>query len=261
MSNFDWGITERKLVIFLPNYNMSKMAEFSITKIKTVVPQKDWIIIIGNDNENYDFSHLESQNVRFFTLNRKDKNPRNSLFIRNYLIKRCRSELLFQKDAEVCLKGDFIASCMNGHWRAGYIKVLNQAQTKLFLDSKDPKCNIIKIDPTIPTDLQKFKQLLLRKNGSRSYNTFWHYACCMHTKHLQDMHGYDEDFKLYGWGDPDMFCRLIASKYYLIPDYNCCAIHPDHNRGKTHEDAIKMKEIFKLKDPTIIIRNNEWGAG
>jgi hypothetical protein len=122
-SNFDWKETNRKLVIFIPNYGRGKLAEFSIKNIKTNIPREDWVIIIGNDNIEENFDHLFDDNVRYFTLFAGNSKQRNGCFIRNYALSRCQSENMLQKDPEVVITGDFIKSVIdrNVGWRPGNI--------------------------------------------------------------------------------------------------------------------------------------------
>jgi len=135
-SNFDWGITKRKLVIFTPNYSDSVLTALSISQIQTQIPEKDWIIIIGNDNVDVNWDHLKDKNVRYFTLLHGGVSPRNGGFIRNYAIKRCQSDLFFQKDGEVSVIGDFISKFIHSKssWRSGNIIVLGKEVTQKCLE-------------------------------------------------------------------------------------------------------------------------------
>jgi len=270
-ANFNWDITKRKLVIFLPSFKYPELTEFAISQIQTQIPEKDWIIIIGNDNVDVNWDHLKDKNVRYFTLLRTASKPRNSSFIRNYAIKRCKSEIFLQKDAEVVILGDFVYNVINSRapWRPGKVYVLDEEQTKMYLETKD--FMNIRVDPTkvvkeeVGDDLFHVKSIIAEPDGSINLATYFHYAFAVKTKVLQEIRGYDEDYVLYGYNDSDLFCRLYHLGQYIIPDHTCTAIHLYHpvrsvNCGSV--ESVKMREIFIAKDPSKVQRNPiVWGRG
>ncbi len=272
--NFGWGITERKMILFMPNYKNSELTEYSIRRISTVLEPKDWAIIIGNDNVHKDWSFLRDieglNQTYFFTLEHDGPSPRNGAFIRNYFIKRCRSEFLFQKDGEVVIEGDFL---FNAHqtcfsdmlWRAGNIAVLNANDTKTYQERHtllglEPTIEK-RIEPVFPCSAFELKQHLLYMNGRVNFTSFFHYGFCARTKLLQDMHGYDEDFLYYGFEDSDLFCRIVAKGKKFKPDYGCYAIHQWHPPTENKNMLPEMGEIFKRKSLWEIRNPNGWGEG
>lgn len=269
--NFDWAETERKLVVFMPNHKVKEFVEFSISMIQTVLPDNDWLIVIGNDNCDDDFSHLYSKNVRFFTLHTKDE-YRNGCFIRNYAIKRCRSNLFFQKDGEVVILGDFMnqfAGLRYPAWRCGFIFVLNDRKTKELMSGDIPDPNKWGLTCTrkaqlfIPEYPEEARDIIADADGKANYSTYFHYGFGVETEVLQSMHGYDEDICKYGWEDSDMICRLIAMGIHLVPDYTCAAVHPNHPRHISNAAmADEMRPIFISRNPRQFIRNPiKWGEG
>lgn len=272
VQNFDWSATEKKLVIFCPNYNGKSLTELSIQKIQTVVPTDDWVVIIGNDNVEDSWEHLRIQNVASITLLREEKEPRNGAFIRNYVIKRCRSALFLQKDGEVVIEGDFIfgaiSKCLGRRrmgWRPGHAVALSVADTAAYLTGRFPNLDQISrvIEPVVPCpDLEKVKQYLLQRNGQVNFASYYHYAYCVSTEVLQKMHGYDEDYKFYGWEDVDVYLRLAAKGVKICPDHSCYAVHLNHPSTVNYSMLSKMAEIFRTKSPLQKQRNPErWGEG
>jgi len=268
--NFDWSATDKKLVIFMPNYNGKYLTEASIQRIQTAVDYQHWMILIGNDNVDDNWDHLRTNNVASITLLRDDKQPRNGAFIRNYVIKRCRSEYLLQKDGEVCIEGDFIHNAIEQcsgdlGWRPGYAVALNQVQTLEYLagcnSALDPICH--EIEPVRPcVDVNLVKEYLLRRNGQVNFISYYHYAYCVRTKLLQDVRGYDEEYRHYGWEDVDMYLRLGALGIEIKPDYNCYAVHLNHRSTVNHDMLNVMASVFRSKSPVVTHRNdNGWGEG
>jgi len=268
--NFDWADTKRKLVIFLPNHNGKELTEFSIQQIRTTRAVEDYLIIVGNDGVDDDFSHLATQNVAFFTLRGSQQYPRNGAFIRNYAIKRCQSELFFQKDGEVVIEGDFIRHSIDQHgsWRAGNIVVLDAEQTKTYLREKHLSSVKDIAFYTVPAvrpdiDLNATKQYICNLDGQISFISYFHYAYCTQTRTLQNLGGYDEDFTDFGWEDVDMYFRLAYAQEFLKPDYSCYAIHPKHASTVNTLKLGDMAQIFKNKATHQCAANlrRNWGEG
>lgn len=274
-SNFDWAETRgKKLVIFCPNYKYSKLTEYSIENIKTKVDPSEWLIIIGNDNIDNNWNHLRNKNVRYFTLLHDHDGPRNGAFIRNYCIRRCQSDKLLQKDGEVIITGDFIyrAIYFRAGWRAGRVFVLPESVTKTMYESTGgigwvldniPPTKII--EPMVADNAYHAKEIIALADGQVNPSTYFHYAYACFTRTIQEMGGYDERFRYYGFEDSDIFCRLYHLSIQLCPDYGCAAIHPWHPRATdcTPERLQEMRNVFIADSPGNYIRNTmrEWGTG
>ncbi len=285
-SNFDWSITNKKLCIFIPNYNRQEYVEFGIKNIITSVPRDDWVIIIGNDNCHYDFNHLQKFNVYYFSLLNDDPRPRNSCFIRNYAIKRCQSSIFFQKDPEVVVVGDFIKDVINcdGGWRLGHVFCVSKELSRAVLVQKSFLDHILScVEPKVmPKEFncwqinddvyyimfgtkglcnvdEVYRAIV---GGGTNISNWFAYAFGVETSILKEIGGYDEDYTSYGYEDSDLFCRLMAKGYPLIPDHNCVSVHLHH--PLTVDGKIrKMSQIFASKDYNKIIRNGgyKWGTG
>jgi hypothetical protein len=286
ISNFDWSITNKKLVIFIPNYNRPQYVEFGIRNLVTSIPRNDWIIIIGNDNIHYDFDHLKRFNAYYFSLLTGNSKPRNSCRIRNYAIKRCMSDIFFQKDPEVIVVGDFIKECIKygKGWKTGFVIMasnnlsrlilrngMQEVDKLLFKDPINPTRLIVEklddgtyrsiVDPGQLFDPQSIKDVVFNTRGGWNESTCFAYALGIETKILKEISGYDEDYTNYGYEDPDMFCRLMFMKYGLIPDYTCTSVHLNHQLT-VDENLEKMAQIFLQKDFSNPVRNpNGWGEG
>lgn len=275
-SNFGWGITDRQMILFMPNYEHSELTEYALKRITTVMENKDYAIIIGNDGIDKDWSYIRDieglDNVYYFTLFHDGPKPRNGAFIRNYMLKRCNSEFFFQKDGEVILEGDFLYHaankiCKDGYlWRAGNIAVLNETDSRQYreqdsLDDLEPVISK-RVEPVVPLSARDLKQHLIDMNGQINFTSFFHYAYCTKTRWLQDINGYDESYAYYGYEDSDMFLRLTALKGKFKPDYACWAIHQWHPSAVNKDMLAVMSSIFADKDPYDIVRNEDgWGEG
>jgi hypothetical protein len=270
VQNFDWRETKRNTVVFMPNFNGADLTRASIERIQTVAEPNTYLIIIGNDGVNDDFSDLYNKNVRQITLKR---NPvcRNGCFIRNYVIKRCLSELFLQKDAEVVLEGDFLMQARKYRekgfgWRAGNVQALTALQTKQYLsgglDNTD-NVNFRVIEPTQPiTDYESVRKYLLNLDGKVNFISYYHYAYCTKTAILQSINGYNENYYMYGWEDVSMYLRLSTKKEIIAPDHQCYAIHLNHPPTVNTKKLPHMKQVFEHEDFWgLANEENCWGNG
>jgi len=275
MADFDWAQTRgKKLVVFALNYEHHALTEFAINQIQTQVDPKDYMIIIGNDNNQHNWTHLNPKNVWSFSLIHDTKGPRNGAFIRNYFLRRCESDWVMQKDGEVIVTGDFIYRIINLHtpWRAGKVCVLDDAHTtqilekgvEWFMGSNPTPLRII--EPFVAVNSYHVKEIIGAADGRINPSTYFHYAYACPTAIFSKIGGYDERFTSYGWEDSDMFCRLFHNGIYLSPDAGCWAIHPRHPRAAdsiTAADVALMRDVFMKNSPADYIRNKtkEWGSG
>ncbi len=282
--NFDWGETRRPLCIFMPNFQWPEWTEYAINKIETTIDEREYIIIIGNDNISHNWDHLRDKNVRYFTLERdcpKDE-PRNGLFIRNYAIKRMQSELYLGKDSEVIMLGDFIYNALNFScgWRPGIIHSLTKIETdgllavdknwKELFEGEYDICThcfpepTMEVNPYVTDSAYAVKEMLEKADGQINPTTYFHYAYCVKLEHLQYLRGYDEEYSAYGWEDGDMYCRLFHKGVRLFPDPAISAVHPCHPRTSDSKpgQVANMRDLFVSKSPANIIRNTQgWGEG
>ncbi len=273
--------------MFIPNFNRKELVEFGIHNLITHLPKEDRIIIIGNDLCHCDFRHLEKYGVYYFSLENGRSTPRNSAFIRNYAIKRCQSQIFFQKDPEIIVNGDFLkrASELGKGWKAGWVLNFPKGPTQDILQNGIREIIPFLMEHCLNPQIQKefeyrdlggglsqvlmglknlctanvLKQQIL--SGKHNLSNWLSYALGIETKVLQDIHGYDEDFTSYGYEDSDMICRLMALGYSISPDHNCTSIHLHHpSTGDPH--LHEMRDVFQNKDPNQVVRNPEnWGEG
>jgi len=252
-SNFDWTLTDRKLTVFIPNFKRKKYLLHTIPAITTALPLKNWLIVIVNDGIHEDLSRLNEFNCVYFTLRRKIMNFRTTANVRNYFIKRTKSELLFQTEPDVWLRGDFLSNFVSyaKPYRLGNHAYLGPLATRKFL--KTPNIDLNK--------LKKYPKTLI---GKTSPNKVWyfHQGYGINPDILRNMRGYDEDFKKYGCEDSDLFDRLKAQRVSFFCDNDCTSIHLWHKRPKKSDlqhsksiRKIKKKQINKKRNP------NGWGNG
>lgn len=273
-ANFDWAETRgKKLVVFMPHYSNPQFTRFSLEQIQTRVHPKDYLIIVGNDNVEENWSEFYDQNVRSFTLLHDHDGPRNGAFIRNYCLRRCESDWIMQKDGEVVVTGDFIYRVINCHmpWRAGQVYVLDETQTvqmlqngvNWFLEKHRTPTKVIQL--MVATNSYQVKEIIEQADGQVNPSTYFHYAYACPTAIFSKIGGYDEDYIYYGWEDADIFCRLFHNGIYLVPDYPTVAIHPFHPKAAdcTKEKLLSMRQLFVQKSPADYFRNKtrEWGRG
>lgn len=259
LDNFDWSITNRELVIFIPNWGRGKYIRKTIATIKTSIPQDKWIVLVINDRIHEDFSDLKNQNVVYLTFGSDaSKEERGDAFMRNIAIKRCCSRLFFQKDPEIIITGDFIAhalNCPTDLYRLGgpAIKVPQDISEQFLQD-----------DATIQDCESKGKPYPIHQH----IFVCFHYGFCVPTKILKNMHGYDEDYKLPYCADHDLYDRLMAQGIHPTMDNECHPLHLWHqypgfqNKSQAKPNYDKMKAIFASKNPKNWLRNPKgWGNG
>lgn len=261
LENFDWSITERELVIFMPSWGRKDFVRRTVEVMETNVSRDRWIIIVGNDCQHEDLSCLRDQNVFYFTFSPgiERKQERGGGYIRNIAIKKCRSKWFFQRDPEVIIENDYInniINCPTDFYRlSGPGYRVRQHITEKFMDGQ-----------ASIEDCKSDSQLGQIIPG---HFVFFNMAFAVKTKILQDMRGYDEDH----WGtyvyDRDLHFRLMAQGLKETIDPQCKPIHLWHptpsfpNTNKTKCEYEDMKQIFNTKDPKNYIRNigKDWGEG
>lgn len=261
LDNFDWSITNRELVIFIPNWGRGEYVRKTIAEMDTHVPLNKWLIVVINDRIHEDFSDLDGfENTVYLTFGPElNKEGRGDGFIRNVAIKRCQSKWFFQRDPEIIITGDFIKSiieCPTDMYRlSGPAKKTRQATTERFLRGEATVQECSEDSDQYDIDPNKF--------------VYFHFGFAVKTKILQDIRGYDEEYKKMYCADRDIYSRLMAQGVIPTFDPECKPIHLWHtipwfpNNPKTIADYKEMQQIFANKDPNQFIRNNPetWGEG
>lgn len=259
--DFDWSITNRRLVIFIPNFGRGEYVRKTIQEIKTIVPHKDWLILIINDRIHEDFSDLDStKNIVYLTFGpERNKEGRGDAFIRNIAIKRCQSKWFFQKDPEIIIQNDFvkhILECQTEMYRlSGPASKVRKGTTQKFLADKATVAECLKDADHYPINENQF--------------VYFHFGFAVKTSILKKMRGYDEEYKKMYCADKDLYARLMSAGIKTTFDQQCKPIHlwhivpwyPDSPENKAN--YAEMRAIFANKDPKQTLRNNEhtWGEG
>jgi hypothetical protein len=272
--NFNWEDTKRKLMLFIPCYGNKELVEYAISKLSHEdIGTGTFTIVIGNDGTHIDWSHLNTGplHIYYFTLLHNAEQPRNGAFIRNYALKHCQAELFMQKDGEVVLEGNCIFNAYKTLergflWRPGNVYVLDERNSNKYMEQHSVN-NIDfiiqkRIEPVSPIDVLTTKEHIIAVDGDINFTSFFHYAYCAKTADLRAIHGYDEDYKFYGFEDTDMFCRLTATNKIFKVDYKSSAIHLYHPSTVNREQIMTMGKLFQRKNPLSVVRNDEnWGEG
>ena len=261
LENFNWSITDRKLVIFMPNFGRGEYVRKTVQTIITAIPKENWIVVVINDRIHEDFSDLEkNDNTVYLTFGpERSKEGRGDAFMRNIIIKHCQSEWLFQKDPEIVIQHDFIKhilECPTDMYRlSGPARKVKRGTTQKFLQDK----------ATIEECFQDSDSYPINKNQF----VYFHFGFAVKTSILKGMRGYDEDYKKMYCADKDLYVRLMASEVRPTFDDQCKPIHlwhtvpwyPDNPENKANYES--MKSLFASKDPKQTLRNDEhtWGEG
>ena len=146
--NFDWAVTERDLVIFVPNFGRKRYLAATLEWFETAVPEDRWITIVVNDGLHEDLSDLAARfNLAWFTFERNPVVERNGAMIRNYFIKRCRSRLLCTRDPEILIEGERFVEHVLGLpsgvvYRTGGMGLTETAEG-LALQRPDSSCELL----------------------------------------------------------------------------------------------------------------------
>jgi hypothetical protein len=253
---FDWSVTERPLVVLVPNYGRRRLLEAAMAGFETSLRRDEYLFLVVNDGPHEDFSALAARNVAYFTLVREG-GPRNGAKARNYVIKRCRSRVLLQKDPEVAYCGDALGRAMGAvkdgaAWRVGEVALLERGVSAGVVSGG-----------AMPKDAGVGPG----RRVDSAASTFLHFGYAAETALLQRIQGYDEAYTHYGYEDVDLFFRLQAMGVKFTCDVGVKAMHLWHEplpAGATdvRDEARRMREIFLSRDVKQAVRNpGGWGEG
>jgi hypothetical protein len=255
MNYFDWSITNKEFVLYIPNFGRKNLLIPTLKRFFTSVDKNKYLILVVNDGIHEDMSDLEHFNLKWFTFQREPANERNGCMIRNFVIRNCQSEWLCTKDPEIIIDGDIVSKILSieddvVYRPKGMIELFEQ-NTQQIID-----------DPFI--DLTKLP-ILRQWEASDKRNQAFHAGCAMRTKRLSDMHGYDERYKKgYGYEDWQMLERLKKTIPVVI-DKDIQTYHIAHPIiRKFHKTIINNEDIYKsdLKNLSVMANEGEqWGEG
>jgi len=251
--NFDWSITNREIVIFIPNFNRKHLIIPTLVRWQTSLPKNDWLILVVNDGAHEDLSDLEQYNVKYFTFER-DPGERNGCMIRNYIIKRIQSRLLMSKDPEIILYSkdclENTVQCRYEACRAGRAIELMEFDVQKILKNDD-------------LDVFKLKHKREYPVQTACHEGF-HFCYTASTKLLRELSGYDETFvQGYGWEDVDILRRLEKNSHVKL-DNSICAMHIWHpRRAKFLKTVIDNGAIYQNIVNNDLVTNEgvAWGNG
>lgn len=164
--NFDWGQTQKDLLLIIPNYGRGKYIRKTIDNtINTSIPRDKWVILIINDGIEENFDDLKDKNVLYFTIERKSLHERGDAFGRNVAIKYGQSKLFSQKDPEIFLSGDAIKGCFDHpdilYRCGGQAHICQKENTELYFDNKINIDELQKRAHKFPISAERF--------------VYWHY--------------------------------------------------------------------------------------
>ncbi len=253
-SDFDWGITKRRLVVFIPNFGRKHLLAPTLERFKTTVPNDQWIFLVVNDGKHEDLSDLERHNLVWFTFKRDPAVERNGCMIRNYVLRRIESELISTRDPEIFIDGPFIEKAIEHDdtiWRPCDMTEIAKSATQAIINNPH-------------TDLRKKPKEFHWKAVATRHEAF-HAGVTLSVHRLMEMGGYDEQYR-YGYGheDVDLWRRLLATKVPLVIDKEVTTFHVWHPRMRRFmKTSINNHCIYSKKDPRNVVRNKgkNWGEG
>jgi len=256
---FDWSVTKRKLVLFIPCFGRLQYLKTTLKRFKTSANNKDWCILVANDGIHQDLTSLERDyNLYWFTFER-DPVERNGVLVRNFVIKRIQSEYLACRDPEIFLEHstgkDYISRLLDLEgdvvYRPKYYTELKEHETQKII--RNPK----NIDLT---KLDVLRKWVVRNNEYQGF----HWGMCCRTHRLKKMKGYDEDFAdSFGWEDVHLLKRLQKDNVKFIIDDQMTGYHVWHCRKPFCRKTIDINgKIYnnKMKNLQVVAnQNREWG--
>lgn len=254
--NFDWPLTNREFLLYIPNFSRKHLLIPTLKRFKTSISKDRYLILIVNDGLHEDMSDLEQEfNLKWFTFERDPANERNGCMIRNFVIRRCQSKWLCTKDPEIIIEGDIINKILQlkedvVYRPRGMIELFEQDTQKII---DDPFLDLTKLS------------ILRQWEASDKRNQAFHAGCCMLTKRLKDIRGYDERYRDgYGYEDWQMLERLKRSTKVVI-DQDIQAYHIAHPIVRKFHKTIINNEVFYRQDlqniEIVSNKNREWGNG
>lgn len=240
--NFDWNITNKDIVIFVPNFKRKNLLISTLERFQTKVPRDKWLILVVNDGIHEDLSDLADQyNIAYFTLERDVVQERNGCMARNYVIKRIQSRIFASRDPEIILHcDDYITTVMQltskQIHRCHYAAEMTEQDRPRIL--ADPNLDVTKL----PT---------LRVWPVQNIHTYqgFHFCFATYTDLLRQIGGYDEDYENgYGYEDIDLLERLIIAGGEFIVDKNFSTYHIWHpHMRRFHRTITSNENLFRKK--------------
>lgn len=255
---FDFYSTNKPVVLFIPNFGRGKYIRALKEQFNTKADRSDYLIVIGNDGIEEDFSDLADLNVSSFTINRIPT-ERNGAFIRNYFIKNSRCQYLYQKDPEILISGvddpilemvETAKKCPDFVIRPKFTASIDQKTTDHVFDIGTTKWFLPQMDDIKEIPIDSPERI--------------HFLYGAPLKLLQDMRGYSEDFWAYGPEDRDMYKRLLQTKTVVAQMQKWLVTHFWHPVSEVvYKNLNEMHLVEGLQDRDSVYRNlnKKWGLG
>jgi len=254
---FDWNMTEREVVLFVPNFKRKHLLIPTLMQIETSLPKDQWLILVVNDGPHEDLSDLAEFNVVYFTFKRTPEDERNGCLIRNYVLRRLQSKVMTTRDPEIFIKG------------ADHMKAISEMDDIIYrpcsmAELQEPMTPKILTNPmidvaTLPT---RFVHRLINPEEPRAF----HAGVSVYVERLLSIGGYDEDFaQFYGWEDIDILHRLIQSGAEIFVDKDVRTYHIWHPRRQKFLKTVRQNGLLfdhKRKEGILVAnQGKDWGRG
>ena len=255
--NFDWSITKRDVVLFIPNFKRKHLLIPTLMQIKTSLSRDRWLILVVNDGPHEDLSDLAEFNLAYFTFDRIPLAERNGCLIRNYVLRRLQSRVVGTRDPEIFIKGgDYFSSL------AGMGDIIYRPCSMFEL--QEPMTPKILADPMI--DVTKLPTRAIHKLKTPSEPRAFHAGVAALVERLRQMGGYDEEFAdYYGYEDIDMLNRLLRSGIDTVIDKEVDTYHIWHPRRAKFLKTVRTNGmIFERKERlnrVVANQDRDWGSG
>jgi len=255
--DFDWSVTNRRVVMFIPNFKRKNLLIPTLKRFKTTLPDQDWIFLVVNDGPHEDLSDLAEYNLAYFTFERDPAVERNGCMIRNYVLKRLQCEVMTTRDPEIFTEGEDHIE------RVAKIKDIIYRPIRM-VELQEPETPKILANPTVSVEQLGHRAIHTLRNPMEP--RAFHAGFAAHVKRLMDIGGYDEDFAdYYGWEDIDILHRLVQSGADIYVDNKVSTYHIWHMRRqkflKTVRDNGLAFESKRKKNELVANEGKEWGNG
>ncbi|KKM06775.1 hypothetical protein LCGC14_1740620 [marine sediment metagenome] len=255
--NFDWSITNRDVILFIPNFKRKHLLIPTLMQMETALPKDQWLILVANDGPHEDLSDLARFNLAYFTFERTPATERNGCLIRNYVLQRLQSRVVGTRDPEIFIKGgDYLSSIANmgdAIYRPCSMVELQEPMTPKIL--ADPMMDVTEL-PVRAT------HRLRTPDEPRAF----HAGVAALVERFKQLGGYDEEFaECYGYEDIDMLRRLIGSGIDTIVDPKVQTFHLWHPRKAKFLKTVRHNGLIydskKRKNNPTANEGKNWGKG
>lgn len=255
--NFDWSITNRDVVLFIPNFKRKHLLIPTLMQMETSLPKDKWIVLVVNDGPHEDMSDLAEFNLVYFTFDRIPIIERNGCLIRNYVLQRLQSRVVGTRDPEIFIKGgDYFSSL------AEMGDVIYRPYSMIEL--QEPMTPKILANPMI--DVTQLAVRAIHRLRTPDEPRAFHAGIAALVERFKQLGGYDEEFAdYYGYEDIDMLRRLMGSGIDTIIDSKVQTYHVWHHRKAKFLKTVRHNGLIydskKRKNHPTANEGKIWGKG